>query len=132
MPCLTGKLPLSRAFSLDNQRQHQFGTAQKLMNVQEIIKNKRILQIEQAQKDYEQNGYAKVYSTELGRTVYYVSDNAINKAGVNHIADPTLSLFFKSDLEVIKDLSETERVFLQQARLIFGGPIKQQMEGAKQ
>jgi len=102
------------------------------MNVQEIIKNKRILQIEQAQKGYEQNGYVKVYSTELGRTVYYVSDNATNKAGVNHIADPTLSLFFESDLEVIEDLCETERVFLKQARLIFGGPIKQQMEGAKQ
>jgi len=102
------------------------------MNTQEIIKNNRILQIDQAQKDYEQNGYVKIYSTELGRAVYYVSDNAINKAGGNHIGDPTLSLFFESDLEVIEDLDETERVFLKQARLIFGGPIKQQIEGAKQ
>jgi len=92
------------------------------MNVQEIIKNKRALQIEQARKDYEQNGYVKVYSTELGRTVYYVSDNAIDKAGGEDIGDPTLPLFFESDLEVVKDLSETEMVFLMQARLIFGGP----------
>ncbi len=87
-----------------------------------VLRNLRTLQIQQATKEYRKQGWVKIYSGVLGRSVYLAKDDR----AAQRVPDQNIAVFLESDLEAVKGLAPDEARVLLEARMLFGGPIKVQ------
>ena len=87
-----------------------------------VLRNLRTLQIQQATKEYRKQGWVKIYSGVLGRSVYLAKDDR----AAQRVPDQNIAVFLESDLEAVKGLAPEEARVLLEARILFGGPIKVQ------
>ena len=79
------------------------------------------LQIQQALQDYRRYGYIRIFSTVLGKAVYLAQDERAAKG----VPDDSIPVFLESDIQAVKGLSLEEAKVLLEARILFGGPIKE-------
>jgi len=85
-----------------------------------VLRNLRTLQIQQAAKEYRNQGWVQIYSGVLERSVYLVKDDRAAKC----IPDKAIPVYLESDIESVKNLDPEVAKVLLEARLIFNGPIK--------
>lgn len=84
-----------------------------------VLRNLRTLQIQQATKEYRKQGWVKIYSGVLGRSVYLAKDDR----AAQRVPDQNIAVFLESDLEAVKGLAPEEARVLLEARILFGGPV---------
>jgi len=86
-----------------------------------LLKTSRLLKIDQATQDYKLDGFIKIFSTKLNRSIYLVRDER-TKAGV---PDKSLQVFVESEIKGFRGLSRDEILLLIEARTIlnFNGVI---------
>jgi len=91
-----------------------------------IARHRQRLQSEQAAKDFNRDGYIKIFSTVLNRAVYLARD----EPAASQVPDQSLTVFTFGDMESLKGLEPAEALFLMEAKILFGGRIKiTEMEG---
>ncbi len=86
---------------------------------QVIDRNQRVLQFQQAIKDYRSQGWIKIHCTVLGECLYLVRD----KEAAKQVPDSAMPFFTEAEIESCKGLDLKETKLLLEARLIFGGEI---------
>jgi len=84
-----------------------------------VARNKRLLQIQQAKKDYDRYGYIKIFSTLLNQAIYFVKDEQAAK----RVPDQSLPVFTEAEIECLQELKLNEVKVLMEAKIIFNGRI---------
>jgi len=85
-----------------------------------IARNRQSLQLEQATKDYSQDGYIKIFSTVLNQAVFLVRD----EKAAGQVPDQSLPAFTVADMVSVKGLKPSEALVLMEAQILLGGRIK--------
>ena len=79
------------------------------------------IQVNQAAQDYRRYGYVKIFSTVLNRAVYL----AKHEQAAKRVPDRDIPVYTESDIEAVKGLDPEVAKVLLEARILFGGPIKE-------
>lgn len=87
-----------------------------------LIKTSRLLKIDQAAQDYKLDGYIKIYSTKLNRSVYLAKDERAKR----RIPDKSLQVFMECEIKALRGLSPDELMLILEAKamLNFNGVIE--------
>jgi len=80
-----------------------------------LIKTSWLLKIDQATQDYKLNGYLKIFSTKLNRTIYLAKDEKAKK----RVPDKSLQVFVESEIDALKGLSADEQMLMLEAKTMF-------------
>ncbi len=92
-----------------------------------IFRIRNVLQARQAAEDYRKRGYVQIYSTVLGKAVYFARDRGV-------IVPDDHPFFTEQDIATCKGLSRDQAKVLLEAKLILGGQLtsEQSMRGHAQ
>ena len=82
----------------------------------EIVKT---LRNDQAIEDYRKNGFIKIFSCFLNKTIFLARD----KKAAEQVPEKNLPVYFENEIEALKDLSIEELRTLHDAKCIFRGTI---------
>jgi len=91
-----------------------------------IARYRQQLQLEQAAKDYQRDGYIRIFSAVLKQAIYLVRD----EKAASQVPDRSLPVFTSASVESLKGLKPSEALVLMEAKILLGGRIKiTQLEG---
>jgi len=80
-----------------------------------LSRTRQVLQAQAAARDFDQDGYIKIFSTKLGHPVYICRDShTAKKVPLKNIPVVTLH-----DIQTSNDLNEKDRLFMLEARIMF-------------
>lgn len=80
-----------------------------------LVKTSRLLKIGQATQDYKLDGYLKIFSTKLNRSIYLAKDEQAKK----RVPDKSLQVFLESEVKALRGLNPDESALMLEAKAIF-------------